>query len=171
MTTESLDLLIYSSRQQRWGFRFRVPKFHGYDSLHIVCDVYVCSPSAESKSRCDRSCLDPRPTTTRIPPSSRRVRRFSRRTAPPGDDVDRGLAETELFVVVDTGHGPIIGLDQDGRLVVTSNTEGVISTLHGLLLFAGPGRCCRHPKLMRRKNLSKKSLRCWRAAIALGIII
>jgi hypothetical protein len=126
MTTDSLGLVFYSSKQQSWGFQFRVPKFQGFDSLHVVCEVYVCNPETESKLYCDRSCLDPgvlQVSGTAPPllrntrqPDSRRSRRASR------GNIRRRLIGSRILMVQDTGYGPLI--DENGRLLAIDSLEG-----------------------------------------------
>lgn len=69
-TAEYNDLIIENIGQLHWGFKFRVPKFSGYNELYVLCNVYLCHATQQAKPYCDRSC------TTR---SARVQRRVSKR--------------------------------------------------------------------------------------------
>jgi len=105
-TTGALGLVLYSVDRLTWGFSFHVPKFAGRQELYVVCDALICdheaagttgtgaagtgTTGAESKTYCDRSCVQPAsllaPAATTAAAAQPPVR--MRRLAPPTDDDD-----------------------------------------------------------------------------------
>ena len=51
-----LGISYYSFDGHNWGFKFKMPKFQGYEQLYLTCDSYVCDYELDGKPYCDRSC-------------------------------------------------------------------------------------------------------------------
>lgn len=105
-TSEALAVTYYSSSSHNWGFKFKTPKFEGFNELYLTCDVFVCDMMQDPKPYCDRSCLSP------VNDQNRRRRRRSTAT----HDGTSGKVMRGPFVVLDSSSGPLLTWSGDLRV-------------------------------------------------------
>lgn len=113
-TTKALGVSYFNFDEHKWGFKFQLPKFQGYNNLYLTCDTYVCDSARDPKPYCDRSC-------TR---SSRRRKRDADADQPAVPGRNAKLNEGP-FIINDNGNGPLFVVNSDFTVTAfTYNATG-----------------------------------------------